>query len=310
MGAHLLGLRGCSPSVLETILQRAAYFSGRRKEKLNTLEGTSIAALFFEPSTRTKFSFEVASRWLSADFYHFPVETSSVVKGESLLDTVTTLKAMGINGVIVRHEVSGILEWLSSQVKGVSLLNAGDGCHEHPTQALLDLYTIKRYYGSLKNLKVAMIGDIKHSRVVRSSLTGLLAMGAKVDLVGPPTMLPETLAGEGVNVYWNWEEVIPYADVVYLLRLQKERQQKGLIPSLKEYTSLYGLTRERVDDLKEGAMVMHPGPLNLGVEITAEALKYMENHSRVHLSINEQVESGIIVRAAALDYLLGDGNHG
>jgi len=306
LGSHLLGLRDCSREEIESILDRASYFDGYRNQKLTSLKGLSIAALFFEPSTRTRFSFEVATRWLSGEFYNFSTESSSVVKGESLLDSVNTLKSMGINAMIVRHRASGILQWLSTKISGISLINAGDGSHEHPTQALLDLYTIKKYHSSLEGLKVLMIGDIKHSRVVRSSVTGLKAMGARVTLAGPPTLLPKEFAREGVEISWDIHPYMNDADVVYMLRLQKERQKKGLIPSLKEYTRLYGLNEERLKYLKPGALVMHPGPMNIGVEITAEALKQLEDHNDIRLGINEQVESGVVVRAAVLDYLMGE----
>ncbi len=306
MSKHLLGLQKTGREEIVKILERAAYFDGYRHQKLSNLRRASVAALFFEPSTRTRFSFEVAAKWLSADFYNFSTESSSVVKGESLLDTVNTLKSMGINAMIVRHWASGILEWLSSRVSGVSLINAGDGAHEHPTQALLDLYTIQKYHQSLENKKVVMIGDIKHSRVVRSSVTGLKTLGADVTLIGPPTLLPGEFARDGLNLSWEVSPHLQEADVVYMLRLQQERQKTGLIPSMKEYTSLYGLNEERVKQLKPGAIVMHPGPMNLGVEITAEALEKMEEHPEIRLSINEQVENGIVVRAAVLDYLLGE----
>ncbi len=306
MSRHLLGLQGWKKSQIEEILHRALRFSSNRNRKLSNLNNCHLAALFFEPSTRTRFSFEIAARWLSAEFYNFPVETSSVLKGESLLDTVNTLQSMGINAMIIRHWTSGMPEWLSTRTRGLSLINAGDGTHEHPTQALLDLYTIKKYHSTLEGLRVVMVGDIKHSRVVRSMVAGLKTLGASVVLVGPPTLLPEELSGAGVELSWKVEPYIKEADIVYMLRLQKERQQKGLIPSLKEYTLLYGLNRERVSRLKPGAIVMHPGPWNIGVEITSGAISQIELRKDVKLSIKEQVENGIVVRASVLDYLLGE----
>ena len=305
MPRHLLGLQHWETRHIEEVMERSFFFSRFRERKLDNLRGRLVAALFFEPSTRTKFSFEVAARWLSADFYNFPVELSSVVKGETLLDTIQTLKSMGLNALIIRHSHSGLLEWLKDRVD-ISLINAGDGAHEHPTQALLDLFTIKNNFTSLQDLQVVMVGDIKYSRVVRSSIKGLLEMGARVKLVGPPTLLPESFREKGVEISWNLEDALPEADVVYLLRLQKERQQTGLLPSLKEYTRLYGLTENRLSLLKSGSMVMHPGPMNVGVEITSKALEKLDGDPPpgVTVSIQRQVESGIIVRAALLDFLM------
>ncbi len=308
MPGHLLGLGNWEKEQIQEIMDRSLFLSKYRDRKLDNLRGKLIAALFFEPSTRTKFSFEIAARWLSADFYNFPLETSSVTKGETLLDTILTLRSMGLDALIIRHPVSGTLEWLRDRVD-VSLINAGDGSHEHPTQALLDLFTIKKHFSDVKGLKVVMIGDIKHSRVVRSSIKGLREMGAEVELVGPPTLLPEDFLKTGVKISCFMEEAIREADVVYLLRLQKERQQTGLLPSLKEYTQLFGLTLERLSLLKPGSVVMHPGPLNVGVEVTQEAMDKLICYppAGVTVSIQQQVENGIIVRAAVLDYLMGGG---
>lgn len=306
MPGHLLGLRNWEAEHIQEVMERSLFLSKYRERKLDNLGGRLIAALFFEPSTRTKFSFEVAARWLSADFYNFPVEASSVVKGETLLDTILTLKSMGLDALIIRHPDSGTLEWLKDRVE-ILLINAGDGSHEHPTQSLLDLFTIKKHFGNLNGLKVVMIGDIKHSRVVRSSIKGLRKMGAEVELVGPPTLLPEDFREPGVKISWFMEEAVREADVVYLLRLQKERQQTGLLPSLKEYTQLYGMTLDRLSLLKKGSVLMHPGPLNVGVEVTQAAMDKLNfaPPDGVTVSIQQQVENGIIVRAAVLDYLLG-----
>ncbi|NLI70008.1 MAG: aspartate carbamoyltransferase catalytic subunit [Firmicutes bacterium] len=308
MPAHLLGLREWNAENIEEILARSFFLSGYRERKLDNLKGKQVAALFFEPSTRTRFSFEVAARWLSADFYNFPVETSSVLKGETLLDTIQTLKSMGLDVLIIRHPVSGTLEWLKNRVD-ISMINAGDGSHEHPTQALLDLFTIKKQFGYIEGLKVVMVGDIKYSRVVRSSVWGLKEMGAKVVLVGPPTLLPEEFRRAGVEISWYLEKEMKDADVLYLLRLQKERQRDGLLPSLREYVHLYGLTAERLSLLAPGTMVMHPGPLNPGVEITQKAMDRLNESSLpgINVSILRQVENGIIVRAAVLDYLFKGG---
>ena len=309
MPGHLLGLRSWGYENIQEIMERSDFLAKYRERKLDNLKDKLIASLFFEPSTRTKFSFEIAARWLSADFYNFPLESSSVTKGETLLDTITTLKSMGLDALVIRHPVSGTLEWLKDRVD-ISLLNAGDGSHEHPTQALLDLFTIKKQFGEIKGLKVVMVGDIKHSRVVRSSIEGLQKMGALVELVGPPTLLPGDFLKTGVKINWFIEDAIKDADVVYMLRLQKERQEKGLLPSLKEYTELYGLTVKRLKMLKKGAVVMHPGPLNIGTEITQDTLDVLHHAppEGVKVSIQHQVENGIIVRAAVLDYLLGGGD--
>ena len=307
MPAHLLGLREWNAENIEEILARSFFLSGYRERKLDNLKGKQVAALFFEPSTRTRFSFEVAARWLSADFYNFPVETSSVLKGETLLDTIQTLKSMGLDVLIIRHPVSGTLEWLKNRVD-ISMINAGDGSHEHPTQALLDLFTIKKQFGYIEGLKVVMVGDIKYSRVVRSSVWGLKEMGAKVVLVGPPTLLPEEFRRAGVEISWYLEKEMKDADVLYLLRLQKERQRDGLLPSLREYVHLYGLTAERLS-LLSGNDGHASGPLNPGVEITQKAMDRLNESSLpgINVSILRQVENGIIVRAAVLDYLFKGG---
>lgn len=306
MTRHLIGLSGIDLATLQRILGLAELLRNNRHHGVDKLKGKLIAALFFEPSTRTRLSFELAARRLGADFISFPLESSSRVKGESLLDTISTVQAMGVDALIIRHSASGILHWLKDKMS-IPLINAGDGAHEHPTQALLDLDTIKQFFPSVKSLQVAMIGDIKHSRVVRSSIHALKILGAHITLVGPPTLLPSEFCRLGVNVSWQLEEAVRKADVVYLLRIQHERQQKGLLPSLKSYTSQYGLTEQRLQWLKPGALVMHPGPVNVGVEITAAALRRLKKMppEQARVSIEHQVASGVPVRAAVLDFLLG-----
>ncbi|HOB86089.1 MAG TPA: aspartate carbamoyltransferase catalytic subunit [Bacillota bacterium] len=310
MTRHMLGLHGVTAESLGMIMERAWRIRQNRRQYREKLKGKLIAALFFEPSTRTKLSFELAAHWLGAEFIHFPLETSSRVKGESLLDTILTVTAMGVDALIIRHSNSGVLEWLKEKVD-VPLINAGDGAHEHPTQALLDLHTMYHYFDSLKDIEVVMVGDIQHSRVVRSSIWALKTLGARITLVGPPSLLPREFEQFGISISWRLDEVLPKADIVYLLRIQQERQQKGLLPSLADYTRQFGLTAGRLSLLKPGVLVMHPGPVNVGVEITAEALQLLRSwpRERAQVCIEHQVASGVVVRAALLDYLLGEESH-
>src|SRR5207253_7136090 len=219
-------------------------------------------------STRTRMSFETAAKRLSADTMNFSVGTSSVKKGESLRDTVETIEAMGVDAIVVRHSSSGV-PWQVANWVDASIINAGDGWHEHPTQALLDCYTIRERLGGLEGRRIAIVGDIKHSRVARSDVLAFSLLGADVTLVAPPTLLPPSLAGWPVAVSHDLDDVLPKADVVYLLRMQRERQTEALLPSLREYTALYGLTRDRARLLGDDTLVMHPGPMNRGVEIAA-----------------------------------------
>jgi aspartate carbamoyltransferase catalytic subunit len=271
--------------------------------KVPALRGKTVVSLFYEDSTRTRLSFETAAKRLSADTMTFTVGSSSVQKGESLLDTVRTIAAMGADAVIVRHRAAGAAHRVASWIDA-SIVNAGDGCHEHPTQALLDLLTLRRRLGpsAFDGLRVAIVGDVRHSRVARSDVKAFAKLGAPVLLVGPPTLLPESLDGWPVTgVSHDLDEVIPDVDVVLLLRLQLERQHEALFPSLREYAVRYGLTVERAARLKPDTLVMHPGPMNRGVEIAAEVA---DSPASI---ITEQVANGVAVRMAVLWSLLGSG---
>jgi aspartate carbamoyltransferase catalytic subunit len=262
------------------------------------LRGKTVVSLFYEDSTRTRLSFETAAKRLSADTMTFSVGTSSVKKGESIRDTVETIEAMGIDAVVVRHGSAGV-PWQVADWVDASVINAGDGWHEHPTQALLDCYTVRAELGGLEGRHIAIVGDIKHSRVARSNVLAFTAMGAQVTLVAPPTLLPPSLAGWPVEVSHDLDAVLPKLDVIYLLRMQQERMTEALLPSLREYTTWFGLTKERARRLPEGAIVMHPGPMNRGVEIAAEVADLPRS------VITRQVANGVAVRMAVLYLLLG-----
>jgi aspartate carbamoyltransferase catalytic subunit len=264
------------------------------------LRGKTVVWLFYEDSTRTRLSFEQAAKRLSADTMNFSVSTSSVRKGESLRDTVQTIDAMGIDCIVVRHASAGA-PWRVAEWADAAVVNAGDGWHEHPTQALLDCYTIRRHLGGVDGKRIAIVGDIKHSRVARSDVLAFDALGADVTLVAPPTLLPPSLDGWPVAVSHDLDPVLPKCDVVYLLRMQRERMTEALIPSLREYTAGYGLTRRRVDLLDESTLVMHPGPMNRGVEIAAEVADLPRS------VVVDQVRNGVAVRMAVLFLLLGSG---
>jgi aspartate carbamoyltransferase catalytic subunit len=276
---------------------------GRRDiPKVPALRGRTVVSLFYEDSTRTRLSFETAAKRLSADTMSFTVSTSAVRKGESLRDTVLTIEAMGIDALVVRHQSSGVpwqlARWLEGS--GVSVLNAGDGWHEHPTQALLDAYTIcgEHKSGSLDGLRIAIVGDVKHSRVARSDVFCFAMLGASVTLVAPATLLPPSLEGWPCDVSADLDEVVGKVDVCYLLRMQQERTSEALVPSLREYAARYGLDRRRAQRLAPEAIVMHPGPLNRGVEIAPEVAD-MPN-----AVITRQVANGVAVRMAVLFHLL------
>ena len=276
----------------------------REIPKVPALRGKTVVSLFYEDSTRTRLSFETAAKRLGADTMTFSVSTSSVKKGESLLDTVQTIEAMGIDAIVVRHSAAGaphrIASWSSA-----SVVNAGDGRHEHPTQALLDAFTLRRHRGpSLDGCRVAIVGDIANSRVARSNVTAMRALGCDITLVGPPTLMPPRLDGWPVTVSYDLDDVLPDVDVVYLLRIQLERQNNGgdvRFPTLREYSARWGLTAERAARLKPDTLVMHPGPMNRGVEIAAEVAD--SNRSLV----TEQVANGVAVRMAVLWSLIGSG---
>ncbi|HEX3298976.1 MAG TPA: aspartate carbamoyltransferase catalytic subunit, partial [Actinomycetota bacterium] len=262
------------------------------------LAGRTVMNLFFEDSTRTRTSFDAAARRLSADTTNFSVSASSLNKGESLRDTIETISAMGVDAFVIRHRSSGtpaqITRWTTA-----SVINAGDGWHAHPTQALLDLYTMREKHGRLDGLRVAIVGDVLHSRVARSLSIGLVTVGAEVTLVGPPTLIPPEAPAWGVQVSYDLDAVIPKLDVCYMLRVQRERQRLEYFPSVREYARLFGLTRDRAEMLPETALIMHPGPMNRGVEIDSDVA------DQPAAVIEEQVTNGIAIRMALLYLLLG-----
>ena len=298
---HLLGLEDTPESDITLILNTAETFSEvieRTIKKVPTLRGITIVNLFYEPSTRTRISFELAEKRLSADTVNFSTSTSSVKKGESLRDTVQNIEAMKIDMVVVRHSSPGAPYFLTNCMEA-NIINAGDGSHEHPTQALLDMFTMRRKYGRLKGLRVLLVGDVKHSRVIRSNLWGLQTMGADVALCGPSTLLPREVEQFGCDVYTNLDEALEGVDVVNVMRIQLERQQAGLFPSQREYTNLFGLTKHRLKRLNKNFTIMHPGPINRGVEISSEVA---DSENSVIL---EQVTNGQAVRMAGLYLLSG-----
>jgi aspartate carbamoyltransferase catalytic subunit len=270
--------------------------------KIPALRGKTVVTLFYEDSTRTRLSFETAAKRLTADTMSFTTASSSVEKGESLLDTVRTIEAMGVDAMVVRHQCAGAPHRIASWVDA-AVVNAGDGRHEHPTQALLDLLTLRRRLGTdaFRGLRVVVVGDVRHSRVARSGVKAFAAVGADVTIVGPPTLLPESLDGWPARAATDLDDVLPEVDVVYLLRIQRERLGAALLPSLREYTTRYGLTAERAARLKPDTVIMHPGPMNRGVEIAAEVA---DGPASI---ITEQVANGVAVRMAVLWSLLGSG---
>jgi aspartate carbamoyltransferase catalytic subunit len=305
MTRHLLSVDDLGPAGIDTLLDLSESFvevTQRDIPKVPALRGKTVASLFYEESTRTRLSFETAAKRLSADVMTFTVGSSSVKKGESLRDTVQTIAALGVDAVVVRHQAAGAPHRIATWIDA-SIVNAGDGRHEHPTQALLDLLTLRRRLATkaFDGLRVAMVGDIRHSRVARSTVKALAAVGAEITLVGPPTLLPESLAGWPGTVSYELDPLLAEVDVVYLLRIQRERQDEALFPSLREYATRYGLTVERADRLKPDTVVMHPGPMNRGVEIAAEVA---DGPASI---ITEQVTNGVAVRMAVLWSLLGSG---
>jgi aspartate carbamoyltransferase catalytic subunit len=298
---HILSVGDLGRAGIDEILKLTDSFvevSGRSIPKVPALRGKTVVSLFFEDSTRTRLSFETAAKRLSADTMTFAVGSSSVRKGESLRDTVQTIEAMGVDAIVVRHASAGA-PWQVASWGSSSVINAGDGWHEHPTQALLDSYTIRQHLGSLEGRRVAIVGDVKHSRVARSDIIAFTLQGAEVVVVAPPTLLPPSLEGWPVTVSHDLDEVLPKVDVVYLLRMQRERMTEALLPSLREYSTRYGLTARRADLLAPGALIMHPGPMNRGVEIAAEVA------DRPNAVIVDQVRNGVAVRMAVLFLLLG-----
>ncbi|NCV76858.1 MAG: aspartate carbamoyltransferase catalytic subunit [Actinobacteria bacterium] len=307
MNKHLLSIEDLSKSDAIQILDTAeeiARISDGPVKKLPTLRGRTIVNLFFEDSTRTRISFEAAAKRLSADVINFSAKGSSLSKGESLKDTALTLQAMGADAVVIRHGSSGAPARLADQswMKG-SVINAGDGTHEHPSQALLDSFTLRRHLrdsaGDLSGIKVAIVGDVLHSRVARSNVLLLKKLGAEVTLVAPHTLLPFGIDQWPVNISYDFDDVLPHVDAVMMLRVQRERMSELFFPSEREYSRGFGLTKERLDRMPKGAVVMHPGPMNRGLEISAEAA------DAVNSVIVEQVTNGVTVRMAILYLLLG-----
>ncbi len=303
---HILGLKELTAEEINLVLDTAESMkevSLRDVKKVPALKGVTVVNLFFEPSTRTRSSFEIAEKRLSADVLNFTPDQSSVVKGETLLDTARNLEAMGATVIVIRHAMSGA-PWVLAKELDSSIINAGDGSHEHPSQALLDLFTIREIRKEISGLKVAIVGDILHSRVARSDIWGFMKLGAEVRVVGPPTMIPREIENIDVKIYYNLEEALKGADVVIMLRIQKERLGAELFPSLREYSRFYGLTRERLKLAKEDVILMHPGPINRGIELSSEVA------DDVHSVILDQVSNGISVRMAMLYLVASGGGNG
>ncbi len=301
--SHLLSITDLGGDGLDELLRLTDRFtevSERAIPKVPALRGKTVVSLFYEDSTRTRLSFETAARRLSADVMNFGVGASSVSKGESLRDTVETIEALGADAIVVRHRSAGV-PWQITRWVDAAVVNAGDGWHEHPTQAILDCYALRERRGGLSGLRIGIVGDVKHSRVARSDVFAFTSLGADVVLVAPPTLLPPSLEGWPVSVSHDLDAVLADLDVVYLLRIQRERMTEALLPSLREYTACYGLTRRRVERLKADALVMHPGPMNRGVEIAAEVTELPCS------LVTRQVRHGVAVRMAVLYLLLGSG---
>jgi len=299
----LLGIENLSVEEMTLILDTAASFkevSTRTVKKVPALRGKTVVNLFFEPSTRTRASFELAEKRLSGDVLNFSSSTSSVLKGETLLDTLSNIEAMNVDVVIVRHSAAGAPHLLAAH-SNASVVNAGDGAHEHPTQSLLDLYTVREQLGRLDGIKIAMIGDIAHSRVARSNIWGFSKFGAEVWVCGPTTLLPPRIDEMGIRSTYRLEEALDGADVIYALRIQHERQRKGLLPTLREYIRMFSINRQTIRMAPPNALVMHPGPMNRNVELESEIADGPNN------VILDQVTNGVAVRMAVL-YLLGTRN--
>ena len=295
----LLGIEELSREEINLILDTAKSFkevSIRPIKKVPALRGKTVVNLFYEPSTRTRISFELAAKRLSADVINVSTSSSSVVKGETLVDTAKNIQAMAVDAVVIRHSAEGSAHLLARELKA-SVINAGDGSHEHPTQALLDMFTICDKKGNVEGLNIVIIGDILHSRVARSNIWGLTKMGAHVKLIGPPTLIPPFINELKVDVFYHLEEALADADVVMCLRIQRERQTSNFFPSIHEYVKLFSLTKERLKLAKKDCLVMHPGPVNRGIEISNEVADCNQS------VILEQVTNGIAVRMAVL-YLL------
>ena len=298
---NLLDLQKLSKEEIETILETAKSFkevSARDVKKVPALRGKTVVMLFFEPSTRTRASFELAAKRLSADTINITASGSSLSKGESALDTARNIEAMNVDAIVIRHSSSGVPQILSENLNA-SVINAGDGCRAHPTQALLDMFTIKEKLGKIKGLKVAIIGDIRHSRVARSNIWGLTKLGAQVTVCGPSTLIPFGIEHLGAKVSYNIDEVIEQSDVLMPLRIQLERQQEKFLPSIREYAKQFGINKEKLKNAKKDVVIMHPGPTNRGIELSAEVA------DGEYSVILDQVTNGVAVRMAVLYLLLG-----
>lgn len=298
---HLLDIQSLSPAEIVTVLDTARAFKAvgeRAIKKVPALRGKTVVNLFIEPSTRTRISFELAALRLTADVINFTAEASSLKKGESLKDTARNLEALNADIIIIRHSATGAPHFLSRFLKG-SVINAGDGAHEHPTQALLDTFTIREHKGNIEGLNVTILGDILYSRVARSNIWALLKLGAKVTLCGPSTLVPKVFEEMGCQVSYDVDAAIANADVINLLRIQHERQRKTMFPSIGEYTSLFGLSRARFAKTKPDVLIMHPGPINRGIEINSEVADCERS------VILEQVTNGLAVRMAVLFLING-----
>ena len=299
---HLLGIKYLKRADLDLIFETADHFKevlARPIKKVPSLRDLTIANIFFENSTRTRLSFELAEKRLSADVINFSAAQSSVRKGETLIDTVNNILSMKVDMVVMRHPSSGAAHFLGERIPS-NVINAGDGAHEHPTQALLDLLTIRDHRGDLSKLRVCIVGDILHSRVARSNIFGLLKLGAEVAVCGPPTLLPVGIQELGVHVFSRVEEAVEWADVLNILRLQLERMEAGYVPSLREYNRFYGISNARLEAADDEILILHPGPMNRGVEIDSDVA------DGPHSVILQQVTNGVAVRMAVL-YLLAGG---
>ena len=300
----LLGIQELSVEEINLVLDTAESFlevSTREIKKVPTLRGKTVVNLFYEPSTRTRTSFEIAGKRLSADTINISTSTSSVVKGETLIDTAKNLEAMNPDIIVIRHSAAGAPHILAGLLRQ-SIINAGDGAHEHPTQALLDMMTIRSKKGRIAGLHVAIVGDIAHSRVARSNIHGLTKMGARVSVAGPATMIPRDIEKMGVRAYTRIEEAIRDADIIMMLRIQTERERQSIFPSLREYAQFFSLSRRNIDLARRDALVMHPGPINRGVEISPEIADGPRS------IILDQVTNGVAVRMALLYLLTGGSN--
>lgn len=297
----LLGIKELSKKEIELILSTAIPMKdiiSRDIKKAPALRGKAMVTVFYENSTRTRTSFEIAGKYLSADTVNLTVASSSVKKGETLRDTIKTMEVMGFDLMVMRHDMTGTAHYVARNTS-MSVINAGDGTNEHPTQALLDMYTILEKKGTLEGLKVAIVGDILHSRVARSNIYGLSKFGCEIRVVGPSTLIPAEIEKLGVKVFYNLDEALKGVDVINILRLQRERQAKGLFPSLDEYASRYILNSDRLKNSKEDVLILHPGPMNRGIEISSELA------DSTQALINEQVTNGVAVRMALLYLMMG-----